>query len=449
MSTDKLALVAKLRGHLKGGGLKGQMLRGGISSIAVKITNTGLAFLLAVLLARALGPEGYGIYSFAFALVTVMAIPSQLGLPQLVIRETAKAQVNEQWGLLRGLWRWSSLAVWGFSSLIALAGLTGIWVFGDGMGDNQRLTILASLLLVPLVALGNLRGAALKGLYRVVLGQLPESVLRPATLMILVGIVWWFTAGVSPVVAMGLHVLAAVIAFIIGAVLLWCVRPSGLQVAPTPVYQSLEWLSSALPLAMIAGFQVINNQADIIMLGLFRTSEEVGVYKVVVSVSSLVIFGLQAVNMVVAPHFARLYAQSDIERLQQVVTISSRAILALALPTVLVFILFGDWLLTFVFGEEYSSGYEALIILASGQLMNAVFGSVGFLLSMTNYEKLALSAVTVAAIVNMFLNALLIPIFGISGAALSTAITLITWNSFMWVATRKKLGVNASGLRFF
>ncbi|MDI5890287.1 flippase [Halomonas rhizosphaerae] len=446
MNTATFALITKLRGHLQGGGLKAQLLRGGIGSIAVKIAHTGLAFLLAVLLARTLGPEGYGIYSFAFALVSLMAVPSQLGLPELMVRETAKAQAHEQWGLLRGLWRWSSLTVWGFSSLIALAALTGIWLFGDGMGNAQRQTLLVSLLLIPLVALGNLRGAALKGLRRVVLGQLPESVLRPAILIGLTSAIWLLVGSITPMSAMGLHAIAAAVAFIIGAFLLWRARPQSLGASPTPQFQSRQWLSSALPLAMIAGLQLINNQTDIIMLGIFRSPEEVGVYKVVVASAAFVTFGLQAVNAVVSPYFAKYYIEGDMMRFQTIVKLSTRASLVMGLPVASIFLLLGDQLLGVVFGEEYVAGYNALMIIIIGQVVNVCVGLVGTILVMTGNEKSSLFALVVSSLVNVSLNVLLIPFYGIQGAAIASVMTIMLWNFFMWHMVKKKLNIQTGFL---
>ena len=96
-----------------------QFPKTGLASMALMVGSTLLTALVAVFLARLLGPAGYGVYAFAFSLITVLAIPSQLGLPQLVVRETARSQVNGDWGLMRGLWRWSSLSVWLFSFAVA------------------------------------------------------------------------------------------------------------------------------------------------------------------------------------------------------------------------------------------------------------------------------------------------------------------------------------------
>ena len=75
--------------------LRTRLLRGGAGSLAIKLGSVGLSFAVAVQLARVLGPDGYGVYALVFAIVTVLTVPTQLGVPQLVIRETARAQAGE------------------------------------------------------------------------------------------------------------------------------------------------------------------------------------------------------------------------------------------------------------------------------------------------------------------------------------------------------------------
>jgi O-antigen/teichoic acid export membrane protein len=160
-------------------GLAGQLARGGAGSLAIKAATTLLGFVLAILLARILGPEGYGIYAYVFALVSVLAIPAQFGLPNLIVRETAKANVNKHWGLMLGVWRWATVMTGVFSAILVFIAAGMAWLFVDRFSDRQLETFLWGLTLVPLIALANLRGAALRGLHKVVLGQIPERVLRP------------------------------------------------------------------------------------------------------------------------------------------------------------------------------------------------------------------------------------------------------------------------------
>lgn len=419
-----------------------------MGSIAIKIGGTAVGFALAVVLARTLGPEGYGVYAFVLSLIMLLAIPAQVGLPALLVRETAKAQAKDAWGLMRGLWRWSNVFVALFSVLMVTIGALTLWLAGDWLGEDRWWTLAVGLALVPLLALANVRGAALRGLRRVVLGQLPESILRPGLVLAMVlGAVWWWNGGaLTPAAVMGLHGLAAFAAFVVGAALLLRARPPEIRAAPQPEYEARYWRRAAMPLAMLAGLQLINAHTDIIMLGIIRSDEEVGVYRVVVQVATLVVFGLQAINQVLQPYFARLHAQGELDRLQRLVTYSARVILLLALPPVFVMVAFGGPLLEFLFGAEYRLGSLALAILALGQLVNAAMGSVGMLLNMTGHERDTVRGVAIAAATNVVLNLALIPPFGLEGAAAATAATLLIWNLMLRYYVRIRLGMESSAI---
>jgi O-antigen/teichoic acid export membrane protein len=475
--------------------LRVRLLRGGVGSIATKLGSVGLSFAVAVELARALGPDGYGVYALVLAIVTLLAVPTQLGLPQLVVRETARAHAGEQWGRLRGIWRWSNLIVWASSTGIALLGLAAVLLLREHITQPLVYTLFAGFALVPLMALGNLRGAALRGLRHVVAGLLPEQILRPGLVLLLLfaAVALFPTQPVTPAVAMALHALAAALAFAVGAALLALLQPRplirrpqleyalvfltltlypiqpltplelavhGLGFAagaaliylvrsrtrtelPHPEYAMRAWLVSIVPLALTAGLQLINAQADILVLGLFRPTDDVGVYKVAAQAATLIPFGLQAINVVIMPYIARLHAEGDHRGLQRVVTQSARAILALALPLVLAFILFGDTILSFAFGPEYARGHMALILLSLGQLVNAGMGSVGVLLNMTGHERDTLRGVAVAALANLVLNFLLIPPFGLVGAAVATACTFVIWNLLLRRAVWQRIRIES------
>ena len=445
-------MLRNFRQSLVGEGLIARLLQGSLGSVAVKVCGMVLSLSLAIVLARTLGPEGYGIYAFVFALISLLAIPAQFGLPALVVRETAKAHVTGQWRLMRGVWRWSTQAAGALSLALGLVAALIAWIFAEHFTQIQLVTFAWGVLLVPLLALGNLRGAALRGLRHVVLGQFPEIVLRPALFLVLVAcaLVFWPAEDLTSAKAMALHVVAAAAAFGVGAWLLLRARPPGVRNAHQVEYHSRQWLVSVMPLAFIAGMQLINQQIDILMLGIFASAEEVGVYRVAVQGAMLVSFGLTAIGMVTWPYYARLYEKRDMPSFQRVATLSARAMLALALPIAVVFILFGQWLLAFVFGGEYTSAYYPLVILACANVVHAAFGTVGPLLNMTGHERITARGIAIAAGCNVVLNAALIPPFGMLGAATATSLTLVIWNLVLWMSVRRVLRIDSSvfGLRF-
>ena len=417
-------------------------------SFLLKISHAGFSFLVTVLLARILGAEGYGIYAYAYAFIALLSMPAQAGLPQLVIRETAKGMAKNKPELVQGIWRWAGKVIMIISiSLIIVIGSIFL-IFKKGKLGLKEWTFLWALFLVPLVSLGNLRGAALRGLHKVVIGQLPEFFIRPALFFAFLCIVFFlFHQKLTPPQAMALNVFSAVLAFIIGTWLLWRNTPLSIYKA-TPVYDGKKWLSSFLPLAFTAGMWVINSQADIVMLGIFKPPADVGIYRVAVQIALVASFGLQAVNMVVAPRFATFYTKREMNRLQRLVTRSAQIVLTFNLIITSLFILFGKIFLDLVFGKEFITAYIPLLILLIGQLVNSAAGSVGFLLNMTGYEKDTARGMTLAAGINIMLNFSLIPPLGPKGAAIATAVSMITWNVILWWFVRKRLGINSLAFDF-
>jgi O-antigen/teichoic acid export membrane protein len=416
-------------------------------SLGLRVTYAGLTFLATMLLVRLLGAAGYGVYAYIFALITVFSIPSQFGLPPLVLRETAKGMARKDAAMVRGIWVWAGRFV-GVTSLgLALLGGVAIWLFQERFSGAYLTTFAWALLLIPLAALGNLRGAALRGLHRVVQGQLPESLVQQGVLVVALSGALLIGLSFSPAQAMAIQVTAAAAAFGAGAWLLLRAAPDAVRRA-SPWFEGRLWLQSVLPLAFIGGMQLINKNASIVILGFFVPADQIGIYRVAVQISILASFGLQAVNMVVAPRFASLYARGETGPLQLLVTSSARAILGFNLLVTAGAALLGRWVLGVFFGPEFVAAYAPLMILLIGQFVNSVAGSVGFLLNMTGHERETARGMAVAAALNLLLNLFLIPLWGITGAAVATATGLVTWNVLLCWAVRKRLGINSLAFNF-
>lgn len=440
------ALTSAISAFRSGEGLKGQLLRGGVGSVAIKIGSTLLNVLLAIVLARALGAEGFGVYSFVFALITILAIPAQMGLPNLVVRETAKAQAAGDWALINGLWRWSSVMALSMSAALMAIGGLAAWIFAANLPEGGLGVFFWGLVLVPLVALGNLRGAALRGLRHVVWGQLPEYILRPTFLILLVLAVHFGLSARALTASdtMMLHAVASLVAFVIGAYLLMRARPTPLREAHTSNARRQLWLASALPLGLVEGMHVINENLGALILGAMASAEDVGLYRIAMHGTMLIAFGLTAANIVIAPHFAKLHFLKDYASMQKLVTTSSRCVAIFAVSAFLFLLVFGRDILQLAFGEEFSDAYLALIILGSGQLANAYTGSVGPLLNMAGYERQVVNSMVVGTLVNISCTLALVPTFGVVGAAVGSSFALFVWNVMMLVQAKRHLNVRTA-----
>lgn len=402
-----------------------------------------LGLVLLVLLARGLGAEGLGVYAFVLALMTLLSFPPRMGLSPLIVRETARGQASGAWGPVRGLWRWAHGVALGLSVLVAL-GLGGVLVVAGIDDETLRSTLLWGVVLVPLLALLGIRAGALRGLRHVLAGILPGQVIRPGLTVLLVGLLMAVPGvALTPDLAMAMTVLAAVLAFALGTLWLYRVRPPEM-VQATPEYDARGWFAAAWPMALTQGFQQVNRHVDLLLLGVLAASVDVGVYRTAAQGALLVGLGLTALNMVVSPYIARLYNQGEFHKLQKMARRTAQAALAFALPAVLAFALFGEWLLVTVFGPEFGAAWLPLLILGLGQVVNAGVGAAGQLLNMTGHERDVTRVVAVAAGLNVVLNLALIPLFGVAGAAAATSVSLVVWNVWLWFVVRQRLGIRCS-----
>lgn len=436
--------LARLTALIGGDGLRAQLLRGGVGSLMIRVASMGLTLLLAMVLARALGAEGYGTYAYVFALVSLLATPAQLGLPTLVVRETARAEAADDPGLIRGIWRWSGRLAAGLSLALAMAGGLAALVFAGRIPTGDMTTWAWGLALVPVIALANLKGAALQGLGRVVLGQLQEFVLRPGLHIALVLAALLLVGSLSPARAMALHVAAAAVGLIVTLWLLRRARPPGLAAAPVDTTQKGRWLAATLPLAALAGMQTINLHLGVLMMGPLASVEEVGVYRIVMQGGTLLAFGGHAIALAVAPTLARLHALGETRRLQKVAALCSAAVTVLTVPIAIVFVLWGDRVLGLAFGPEFARGHVALAIIAVGRVAHAAFGSVSTLLTMTGHEREASRGLAISVVANAALNLALIPSYGLAGAAVASVLALMIWNLLLWRDARRLVGVDSS-----
>lgn len=418
--------------------LRSHLIRGASGSLALKNAHTAIGLVLAVILARTLGLENFGIYAFCLSIVQILTIPSMLGGQQLLVREVSAYQTKGEYHFLRGLllrFRQLSFLV---SVVLALAAAGIVYIVYQD--SAMLIPFMVAVVLIPFLTVMQLQGAALRGLRHVLLGQAAQT-LRPALVIVIIGTVFWISGkqlGAESALAAQVASSAVLVAFTF--ILLQRRLPIEAKDSK-PGFETSKWAKSALPFVFVGGMTILNNQTSVVLLGILKTPEDVGLFQVAHRGASLIPFGLMAVNSAIAPTVAQMFATGEKERLQRMISKSILAVLAFALPVALGLILGGKWIISFVFGQEYASAYLPLVILCMGQLVNAGMGSVGLILNMAGLERFTARGVAVAAIASVLLNFALIPFFGVTGAAFATSISLIIWNILLFVWLYKKTGI--------
>ena len=113
-------MYKRIKHFVSGSELRNQILRGISGAAAINILSIFFSLALGILLARTLGPAQYGIYITVHSIIAIIGLPTKAGLPSLIVRETAKYQLRENWSYLRGLLTLSNLSVFVFSAIVAL-----------------------------------------------------------------------------------------------------------------------------------------------------------------------------------------------------------------------------------------------------------------------------------------------------------------------------------------
>lgn len=428
----------------KSGSLRSHLIRGASGSLILKIVNNALALLLAVVLARVLGVKNFGIYAFCLSVAQILTVPAMLGGQQLLVREVAAYQIKAEFHFLRGLLvRFRQVS---FLASVVLGLATAAVAYLIYQDSFMLLPLLLASAIIPLHTAMKLQGASLRGLRHVLLGQAALT-LRPALVIAIVGGLYWISRQkLGAEVAVAAQLAASALLVSISFILLRRLLPWEAKSAQ-PNYETSRWIKSAIPFVFAAGMQILNKETSVFMLGILQTPEDVGLFRVAQRGALLIPFGLQAVNMAMAPTISQMFTKGDKERLQRMISKSILAVLAFAVPVALILILGGKWILPYVFGQEYAPAYVPLVILCLGQLVNAGMGSVGIILNMTGLERITARGVAIAAVASVILNVAFIPLLGVVGAAIATSTSLMIWNVLLFIWLYRETGI-VSTIRF-
>ena len=207
-----------------------------------------------------------------------------------------------------------------------------------------------------------------------------------------------------------------------------------------PVFRTRQWLKSGLALVVMGGMGVILARTDVVMLGMLAGPEAAGIYNAAARLVELVSFGSMVIGLAMAPVISTQIANADMEALQRTVTKAARFMTLFALPITLIYFFYGPVVLG-LFGPEFGSGNPALNVLTLSRLVAAFTGPVGLILVMAGMERLTAIGLTIVCLANIALNAVLIPPFGLIGAAIATSSTQVVWAVVMAIVVWRRIGL--------
>ncbi len=423
-----------------------RIARGGFAAFVIYSAGVGLAYCSQLVIARFLAVDAYGVYAYAMAWVTVLAYFSALGFDIALLRFLPTYEAERAWPLFRGVIQYAERRALAVSMLIILAGVSMVLV--RDVSTQLRDTFLVGLFLVPVLALLWIRSSVVRAFGGVLWAVAPNRVVREG---ILIGLISLASAGLGWSLDASRVMMATLAGAVVGLLLATLgmrkLRPHVIDSA-APVYDAKVWRRTALPLVIMAAIEALLNRTGVILLGWFGDTNAAGIYSLAFNIAFVVALPLVAINTLFAPTISGLFARNEQVTLQKLITKAASWTLAASSFIGVVLFVLAEELFAW-FGPGYEAGVPALRILLIGQVIIAAGGSQLHVMMMTGHERSAAVLLVSSTIGNLVASAGLIGVFGMNGAAIGTAATLIIWNLAMALFLWRRLGLMAGVLAFF
>ena len=413
------------------------LARGGALNLAGTLVNQAASFVILLVMAWELGSRNVGLYSQAFAFLALLELLSMSGFRSGLTRYVAVHRADGDEASLRGTLR-LGLGLSAASSLLLGVALyvAAPWLARSAFHDGGLELLL--------------RFVAVSLLPQVVMGAALSATQGFLTMRYYAGVGLLIVPGVRVVLTVallargsGLHAVMGVLLAtnVLGAVLaLAALRHLAGPAGARPQYQLREIFSFSMVswLASLASNGLL--WADTILLGLYLSSAEVGRYQVASRLVLMATLAMTPINASFAPRIADLYRRGRTASLQRTYAVATSWILRISLPALVVVAVYFPQL-TRMFGRGFGVSAWVVLALVAGKLTDAATGPCGLMLNQSGRVALNMVDNVGVLVLNVGLNLVLIPRYGIVGSALAWMVSLVAVNVARVLQVRTTMGM--------
>lgn len=411
-----------------------------VFAFAIRVASAGLAYLSQIILARWMGSFEYGIFAYVWVCLLMLGGLSTLGLNTAVIRFIPEYTEKADFARLRGIIFQSRFITLIISTSLMVLSLALIVFFKDHLHNYLYLPALLVLICLPAYALTDLHDSMARGYSWMNLALIPPFLLRPLLILAVMAIL--YLAG-SPMTAVTAIIAAVIATWVTSLIQILMLEPRLQREVPKgeKTRETKLWLAVAFPILLMESFVLFLQNTDILVLNAYHPPQDVAIYYAALKTINLITFVHFAVSNAVANRFSAYEARGDREKLGEMMRQSVKWTFWPSLAAALLLLAVGKPLL-WLFGPEFTSAYPVMFILAAGLVIKAMFGPAEFLLNMLGEQKLCALVLFATAMLNILFNLLLIPAFGLIGAASATALSLILAALMFFLAIKIRLKLN-------
>lgn len=424
---------------LNGTGESARAGRMSLMAFSIRIVSAAIALFSQVLLARWMGSFEYGIFVLVWTAAVIVGNISCFGFQTAVIRYVPEYLAKGYLDRLRGILTTSRVFSLLASSFVAMLGAVGLMLVGPTIESYYVVPFYLGIVMLPMIALGDTLDGTARSQSWVVAALSPTYIFRPVMILVLMAVA--MAAGFAPNARTAL--VAALVATYATTLAQFVVVTRGLDRTIPRGSRTIrfgEWFRVSLPIFLVEGFFFLMTNADVLMVGRYMDPNHVAVYFATVKTLALVHFVYFAVKAGVAPRYSMLMHAGDRAGLERFVHDSTRWTFWPSLAMAAAVLLIGFPILT-LFGEGFTAGYPLLFILVLGVVARASVGPAESLLNMADNEKICAAVYAATLACNVLLNVVLIPRFGLTGAAVATTVSMLIEAIALSLTVRRRLGI--------
>ncbi len=416
-----------------------QAQRMAMIAFAIRIVSAAIAFVSQIILARLMGEFEYGVFVFVWVIAVILGNLSCLGFHTAVIRFLPQYRNDGAEAAINGLTATARIFAMVSATLIAATGIAALYMLGDRIEAHYIQPLFIGAFALPMIALGDVLDGTARANGWPVHALSPTYIVRPLLILAFVGA----AVGLGQVANADTAILATLAAAYLTTVVQFLTITARLRnrfPARKLEIHFRAWLLVALPIFLIEGFYFMLTNADVVIVGFYLPPEKVAVYFAAAKTMALVHFVYFAVKAAAAQRFSGLVSGNDRSALA---AFARQTVQWTFWPSLLVGVLViaaGPFLLS-LFGNAFTEGHMVMVVLFAGIIAKAMVGPGEVLLTMAGEQKVCAAIYGFALAANLGLNIVLIPAWGLLGAATATAAAMVIEAVALHFIVRRRLGI--------
>ncbi len=399
-----------------------EIFKGSFVIFIFKILGASSLFLTYIMIPKYYGVKIFGIFNLTFALIMVGTVISRIGLDTYVIRIIPTLKSSKQVSLfLKAILKILFVSSLSVTLLILFFSNTIDHYLFKSIDANLYITILA-LMILP-YTLFNVLVEVFRGLDNIKIYSFFRNLSQNGFIALLLAISIFFSLNYNPIYILFSAIALITISLIV--VLYKFLKKRNISILEEGQYNE-KILKHSYPMFLTASIMFLMGYVDSFMISYYLNEYQVGIYSACISLSMIITFIPMAIGGYVSPKVSQAYTHNHKQKVKDIFKDSLKLIAITTVPIFLIIIYFSDLFLG-LFGTEFTVATSTLFIVSIGFLSESLCGPVGFILNMTDNQHLFMKILVISLLINIIFNTLLIPIYGINGAAIALLLSMLFW----------------------